>query len=102
MRVLFDTSALVAALLSGHPAHPRVMPWFQRILDGPDHGLISAHSLAEAILSTFPVQPRITAEAAREMIRTNVLGVFQIIPLTVSDYEAVIDHLAGLGIVGGA
>ena len=101
-RILFDTSALVAALLHGHPEHPRVALWFQRILHGPDHGLISAHSLAEVILSTFPVQPRITATAAREMIRTNVLGVFQVIPLNESDYEAVIDHLAGLGIVGGA
>jgi len=48
MRILFDTSALVAALLSVHPVHPRVMPWFQRTLDGPDIGLFSAQSLAEA------------------------------------------------------
>lgn len=36
------------------------------------------------------------------MIKHNVLSIFEVMFLSDKDYAAVIDHLSGLGIVGGA
>jgi len=30
VKVLFDTSVLVAALVAAHPAHDRAFPWLKR------------------------------------------------------------------------
>jgi len=78
VRILLDTSVLVAAMLVTHPAHHRAIAWLQRIRQGSDTGPVSAHSLAElyAVLTRLPVQPRFTPEVARQMIATNVLDLF--------------------------
>ncbi len=104
MRVLLDTSVLVAAMVESHPAHARALPWLQRAQDGTDTGLVAAHSLAElyAILTTLPVQPRIPPAVAQRLIEHNVLNKFRVVFLSDEDYIAVINHLSGLGIVGGA
>ncbi len=104
MRVLLDTSVLVAAMVESHPAHARALPWLQRVKGGTDTGLVAAHSLAElyAILTTLPVQPRIPPTVAQQLIKHNVLSIFEVMFLSDKDYAAVIDHLSGLGIVGGA
>lgn len=104
MKLFLDTSVLVAALVEAHPAHERALPWLQRIKDGSDAGVISAHSLAElySILTTLPVQPRISPVTAQQLITSNIRSTFEIITLTESDYASVIDHLADLGIIGGA
>lgn len=59
MRLFFDTSTLVAAMVEGHPSHSAALPWLQRVK--VDTGLVAAHTLAElyAILTRLPVSPRI-------------------------------------------
>ena len=103
MRILLDTSVLVAAMVESHPAHARALPWVQRVQDGVDIGLVAAHSLAElyAIFTTLPVQPRIPPAVAQQLIN-NILGRFKVVFLSDEDYIAVINHLSDLGIVGGA
>jgi predicted nucleic acid-binding protein len=54
-----------------------------------------------AILTTLPVQPRILPTVAQQLIKYNVLDVFEGVALSSKDYAAVMDHLADLGIVGG-
>ncbi|MBI3909648.1 MAG: PIN domain-containing protein [Armatimonadetes bacterium] len=104
MRILLDTSVLVAAIVEAHPAHERALPWLQRIRSSSDAGLISAHSLAEvyATLTTLPLRPRLSPETALRLIRDNILSAFEVVPLSDDDYVAVINHLAGLGVTGGA
>ena len=104
MRILLDTSVLVAAMVEAHPAHERTLPWLQRVKTETDTGLVAAHSLAElyAILTTLPLQPRILPSVARQLIRHNVLDIFEVVALSDEDYATVIDHLSNLGIVGGA
>jgi len=57
--ILFDTSTLIAALIESHPHNARVLPQFQRVKEGKDTGVISAHSLAElyATLTNYPIKP---------------------------------------------
>ena len=104
MRILLDTSVLVAAVVESHPAHSQALPWLQRVRNNGDAGLVAAHSLAElyAILTTLPVQPRIPPSIARQLIQHNVLDICEVVFLSDQDYAAVIDHLADLGIIGGA
>ena len=104
MRILLDTSVLVAAIVEAHPAHEQALPWLQRTRDGSDSGLVAAHSLAElyAVLTTLPIQPRISPTVAWQLIDHNVLNVLEIISLSHDDYFAAIKRLSDLGIAGGA
>lgn len=104
MKILLDTSVLVAAMVEGHPAHGVALPWLQRIREQSETGLVSAHSVAElyAVLTTLPIHPRISPAMAQHLIRQNVLESCEIVPLSEEDYVAVIDHLSETGIAGGA
>lgn len=103
MNILFDTSVLVAAIVRVHPLHERAVPWLKRVKMRRDTGIVSAHTLAElyAILTTLPIQPRISPELARQLIHDNVLNTCQVIPLIQDDYEVVITGLAKRGLIGG-
>lgn len=104
MRILLDTSILVAAIVEAHPAHEQGFPWLKRVTSGRDKGLVAAHSLAElyAILTTLPVHPPISPSDAQQLIKHNVTERLEIVFLSDRDYIQVIEHLAALGIVGGA
>lgn len=104
MKILLDTSVLVAAMVEAHPAHERGKTWFNRVTSGADKGLVAAHSLAElySILTTLPVQPPISASDALQLIQQNVVEKLEIVPLSSEDYFQVIEQLAEIGIVGGA
>lgn len=104
MRILFDTSTLVAAVVEGHPAHALAFPWLQRVKDKTDAGVIAAHSLAElyAILTRLPVRPTISPDVARAVITANVLDTCEVVTLSAADYMTLLEHLARLKIAGGA
>lgn len=103
MKILLDTSVLVAALVEAHPAHERALPWLQRIKAGTDIGFVAAHSIAElyAVLSVLPVQPRISPAIANKLIQQDVLDICEIVTLSAQDYNRVIKHLSESNIVGG-
>ncbi len=103
MRVLFDTSSLVAALVEAHPAHPAAWPWLDRALLGTDQGLVASHTLAElyAVLTRLPLRPAIPPQVALRLIEENLEG-FQVVALSPRDYKSVLRRLSGLGLTGGA
>lgn len=103
MRILFDTSVLVAAMVRTHPAHAVAVTWLQKSKSGTHTGLVAAHSLAElyAVLTTLPVQPRISPAIAHRLIRHNVFNVLEIVPLSGEDYRAVLERLTNQEIAGG-
>lgn len=104
MKILLDTSVLVAAMVEAHPAHERGKAWFNRVTSGTDKGLVAAHSLAElySILTTLPVHPPISASDAQQLIRQNIVEKLEIVPLSSGDYLQIIEGMAEIGIVGGA
>lgn len=67
MKVLFDTSVLVAAMLAEHPRHPESLPWLQRVQVKEIAGFVSTHTLAElyAVLTRLPRTPRINPGLAQ-------------------------------------
>ena len=103
MKVLFDTSVLVAAMVAAHPAHARALPWLSRAKKGEVVYSVGAHSLAElyAVLSRLPPTPRLTPEAAARLIHDNVETHATVVTLSASDYNLTIKRLAERGLAGG-
>jgi predicted nucleic acid-binding protein len=104
MKVMLDTSVLVAAMVAAHAQHRRAQPWLQRAIAGNFEFLVAAHSLAElyAVLTTLPVSPRISPAAAARLVQENVLTPATIVALTATEYAQVLRHLAEQAISGGA
>jgi len=104
MRVLLDTSVLVAAMVEAHPDHARALPWLQRAKRKEVTAIVACHSLAElySVLTTLPVHPRISPSMAWHLIQENILGALEVIALSKDDYRAVLEHLSQMGISGGA
>lgn len=103
MNVLFDTSVMIGAMVEAHPTHERALPWLQRVRDKTDVGIVATHSIAElyAVLTRLPVQPRISPDTARRLIRHNILETCRVVSLSAEDYVAIVEHLAEAGMAGG-
>jgi predicted nucleic acid-binding protein len=102
MKVLFDTSVLVAAFEVSHPRHGVCLPWLQRAQEQEIDGYISTHSFAElySVLTRLPVRPPISPAIAQRLIDDN-LGLFAAITLAANDYQQAIACMVGLNLPGG-
>ena len=103
MKVLLDTSVLVAALVKPHPEHLRSLPWLTKSKSKSNELVIASHTIAElyAVLSTLPVSPRISPGLAWRLIHESIEPNVSIVSLTSSDYSAIVKHLSDLGLSGG-
>lgn len=104
MKVLFDTSVLVAAMVESHPMHGRAFPWLKRAKAREFDFLVASHTLAElyAVLTTLPVKPRISRGTAWRLVHENVEGAARVVSLSAADYRATIKRLSERGVTGGA
>lgn len=104
MKVLLDTSVLVAALIESHGMHGRAHPWLDRAIGGEFEWAVAAHSLAELfhVLTAYPVRPRITPGTARHLIQENMVKHANVVALTTADYTTVIRRMADLNMSGAA
>jgi predicted nucleic acid-binding protein len=103
MRVFFDTSVLVAALLERHTRHAEAFSWLKRAHEGDFVFLVATHSLAElySTLTRMPIKPRIPTVAARELIRENIEVRAETISLSQDDYSTTLQRMSDLGLTGG-
>ena len=105
MRIVLDTSVLVAALVEAHPAHARAAQRLERLLSEGTALFLCAHSLAElfAVLTRLPVAPRIGPDQTRRLIAENLdLLSIEIVALEAQDYAVAIRRMADIGAAGGA
>ena len=104
MKVLLDTSILVAAMLPDHVHHARALPWLSRAKAGSFEFICSGHSVAEAyaVLTRLPRTPTVSPEEALRLIRENVTSHARVHVLSGGEYGTLIEVLARNGIVGGA
>jgi predicted nucleic acid-binding protein len=103
VKVLLDTSVLIAALVRAHPRHADACPWLVRARAGEIGMVVAAHTLAElhATLTTLPVRPRISPETAARLRDDNLPDTAEIVALTADDYRSVLRHVVELGLAGG-
>lgn len=101
MRILFDTSALVAALISSHPQHQAARACLVENIQRDDVEVcVSSHALAElfAVLTRFP-QWRVRADMALAIIE-GIHPSVTVIALTEDDYMWVLEQVTSLGLSG--
>jgi predicted nucleic acid-binding protein len=103
MKILFDTSVLVAAIVEAHPMHSRCLNWLQRAKAGDFEFLVVSHSLAEAfaVLTTLPVKPRISPAVGLRLVRSNIEEAAKLVQLTTADYRSTINRMSEMGLSGG-
>jgi predicted nucleic acid-binding protein len=103
MKILFDTSVLVAALVESHPAHKRAFPWLKKATAKEFDMIVAAHTIAElyAVLTTLPIKPRISPLIARKLVSENIATTAKIISLTPREYISVIKQISESGLSGG-
>lgn len=103
-RVVFDTSALLAALVQAHPKHSEALAYLNQALGDDVTFCVGSHTLAELYeaLTRLPVSPQIAPGTAQHLIRTNVTDRATIIPLDGADYTATLHRLVSLDLSGTA
>lgn len=107
MKVLFDTSALVTAVVDQLPNHEAALACYKR-LTRPGRGRRSAfcstHALAEcyATLTALPLGRRIQPAEAARLIEENFASHLDVVSLTTADYRAVVARVSFLGLQSGS
>ena len=101
--ILFDTSVLVAGMVTAHANHLSCVSWFRRAIEKEFGWAVAAHSLAEcyAVLTTLPLSPKISPSIAKHLIEDNIEKHAKIISLTARDYTQCVKTLSERGLSGG-
>ncbi len=103
MKVLFDTSVLVAAIVEPHPMHSRAFPWLRKAKAGEFDLIVASHTVAElyAVLTALPVKPNILPGPALRLINENVITLAKVVSISSADYISTIKNMAELSLSGG-
>jgi len=103
MRLAFDTSVLVAALVDGHVHHRRTGPWVEAVARGGVEAQITWHAAAEtwSVLTRLPVPQRLPPSTASLMM-DRLLERFRPVELTGEAYGAALRRCAEKGVSSGA
>jgi predicted nucleic acid-binding protein len=103
LKVLIDTSVLVAAVQESHPHHQRAQDYLQRVKSGEVKAFVSAHTLAEfyATLTRMPLPYRLKPEQVWQVIKDDLLPMAEVVILSAADYLQLLEHLSQTGLAGG-
>lgn len=107
MRVFFDTSALVTAVVDQLPNHETALACYRRLARrgrGRRPACCSTHTLAEcyATLTALPLGRRIQPAEAARLINENFASHLEVVSLTAADYLAVVARVSFLGLQSGS
>lgn len=102
MKVAFDTSVLVAALVSAHPSHTLAIPWLKRARRKEFHGVANVHAMSEtyAVLTRLPLGPRPSPAQVWETLRA--IEGLEWTPAEPALYREAIGRCAERGLRSGA
>ena len=103
MRVLFDTSVLVPAVVDQLANHEASLEALLSYTDGEHAGYCSTHALAEcyATLTALPLRRRIQPAEARRLVEESISGRLATVPLTNDDYADAIRRVSQGGFASG-
>ena len=103
LRLAFDTSVLVAALVEPHPLHSRALPWLEAVTTHAVAGECSWHAVAEtwSVLTRLPLEPPVSPALAALAVE-RLMTVLEVRELTGEVYRAAIRRCAERGVRSGA
>ncbi len=104
MKVAFDTSVLVAALLEAHPHHKRAQLWLEAVAEKTIEGIFSRHALAEtwSVLTRLPLKPRLSGREALHVLDRLRENGFTPVDLTAETYDIAVRRCVDTGLISGA
>lgn len=104
MKVYFDTSVLVAAVVEGHPHHGPAWRVWEHAAERGREAFISGHGMAEvyAVLTRTPFTPRVYPGEAWRILEETILPSVKVIVLTANEYRSTMRTCAEEGWAGGA
>ena len=97
MKVLYDTSVLIAALLVAHSHHALALPQLEKAQCQEVRGYVSTHSLAElySVMTRLPEPLRVFPDEAEAML-VDLVKYVEPVPLVVEDYQIAIAQMVAL------
>ena len=103
MRVLFDTSVLVPAVVDQLANHEAALDALLGYTAGEHAGYCSTHALAEcyATLTALPLRRRVLPAEARQLVEESILGRLTAVPLTRDDYLDAVRRVSHAGLASG-
>jgi predicted nucleic acid-binding protein len=103
MKVLLDTSTIIAGLLLEHVHFPAADAWLTKVRSGSLGYFVSTHSVAEtySVLTRIPRKPRIAPTVALQMLEDNIFRFAQLVTVGGNDYVDIVKDLAGRALIGG-
>lgn len=103
MKVCFDTSVLVPALVSPHPFHARARCWVEAAAREEIQGVMGWHAAAEtwSVLTRLPISPPVTARAAEQLVERLIQHI-RPVAMTSALYRKAIRRCAERGERSGA
>lgn len=103
MKVLYDTSVLVATLLVQHSNHAVALPKLELARRGEVKSYLSTHSLAEiySVITRLPEPLRVSPTEA-DIAITDLLEYLEFMPLLIKDYQTAIARVRSLQFTGGS
>ena len=102
MKVLYDTSVLIPAFISGHEHHSLSFPQVNLAKRDDVQGYLSSHSLAEFYATTtrIPKPLRLSSDEAYATI-LRFLKYLTPVELSAKDYRKAITRTTKMGLAGG-
>lgn len=103
MKVIFDSSVLIAAFVESHPKHKSALSFLMKAKNKEFELFVSAHTILEiySILTSAPFKPKISTVIAKKLIENNIKALARIIYLSDKDYFNIVDKMCDLGFKGG-
>ncbi|MCG8455007.1 MAG: PIN domain-containing protein [Holophagales bacterium] len=103
MKLAYDTSVLVAAVLESHSHHPRARPWARAATSSQVDALISWHAAAEtwSVLTRLPGALQL-APAEANLVVDRLLQSFRAVEISGGLYRAAMRRCSERGARSGA
>ncbi|HED06744.1 MAG TPA: PIN domain-containing protein [Ignavibacteria bacterium] len=103
LKILFDSSVLIAAFVEFHPKHKTALSFLVKAKNKEFELFVSAHSILEvySVLTSAPFKPRITSVIAKQLIENNIRSFAKIVYLSDKDYFVIIEKMSSSGLIGG-
>lgn len=103
MKILFDSSVLIAAFVESHPKHKAALSYLVKAKQKEFELLVSSHSILEvySVLTSAPFRPRITPPIAKQLIENNIKSFAKTVYLSDKEYFNILDRVSTSNLMGG-
>jgi len=103
LKVLFDSSVLIAAFIESHPKHKSALALLIKAKDKEFELFVSSHTILEiySVLTSAPFKPKITPLIAKQLIENNIKNIAKTVYLTDDNYFAIVEKMSNSNLSGG-